>query len=83
MNVFCFVSGPAHWQDQYKQCVGKHQSPINIDMHTVIKTKYPQLNFNNFDIEHEAEIMNNGHTGNNFYLIFKVIGCTNTWIILR
>ncbi|XP_044742730.1 carbonic anhydrase 2-like [Chrysoperla carnea] len=31
-------------------------------MHTVIKTKYPQLIFNNIEIEHETEIMNNGHT---------------------
>lgn len=58
------VSGPSHWGEKYHQCVGKHQSPIDIEEHNVeIVNLYPIL-FENFDRPPDKAILkNNGHTG--------------------
>lgn len=55
--------GPEHWQDEYAQCAGKHQSPINIDSEHVTRTVLPPLKMEGFySTEGEAILTNNGHT---------------------
>ncbi|XP_018320641.1 carbonic anhydrase 2 isoform X2 [Agrilus planipennis] len=55
--------GPNHWGEWYHQCVGKHQSPINIVEHDVEIVELPKLRFVNFDLKiEEVELHNNGHT---------------------
>jgi len=55
--------GPDHWGDEYEQCAGKHQSPINIDSAHVTRVHLEPLKMENFDIElGVATLTNNGHT---------------------
>ncbi|KAJ6646133.1 Carbonic anhydrase 7 [Pseudolycoriella hygida] len=55
--------GPDHWQDEYGQCAGKHQSPINIDSSHVTRVVLPPLNMQGFFFtDGEAVLTNNGHT---------------------
>lgn len=60
-----FFSGPEHWGNTNSECVGKHQSPINIWTRNVQHKTYPQLKFEDFDKPlGEVILKNNGHTGN-------------------
>lgn len=66
--VFDFIlisAGPDHWQDNYGQCSGKHQSPINIDSSHVVRAILPKLKMEGFySTDGETILTNNGHTGN-------------------
>lgn len=56
--------GPSHWGEEYGECSGKHQSPINIDSEHVTRKVLPKLKLENFhDKPKEMSITNNGHTG--------------------
>lgn len=61
-----FVSGPSHWGKDYKTCVGKYQSPIDIKDKDVTITTFPLLQFSNVDSPQAAYMINNGHTGTNW-----------------
>ena len=69
------ISGPLHWGDDYHTCVGKHQSPINIEEHDVRFASYPPLGFSGLYVPRTTQITNNGHTGTvfspNILKIFK------------
>ncbi|XP_012283411.1 carbonic anhydrase 2 isoform X2 [Orussus abietinus] len=54
--------GPSHWGQEYDSCVGKHQSPINIEEHHVRNVSLPPLSFYGLDVPRSAFIVNNGHT---------------------
>ncbi|XP_017775833.1 PREDICTED: carbonic anhydrase 15-like [Nicrophorus vespilloides] len=55
--------GPNFWGEKYHHCIGKHQSPINIEEHNVEMVKLFPMQFENFDfVPEEAVIKNNGHT---------------------
>ncbi|XP_076651585.1 carbonic anhydrase 2 isoform X2 [Halictus rubicundus] len=54
--------GPQHWGDSYKTCLGKYQSPIDIEDKDVRTTSYPPLKFFNVQDPHPAYMSNNGHT---------------------
>ncbi|KAF7268155.1 hypothetical protein GWI33_018619 [Rhynchophorus ferrugineus] len=55
--------GPTHWGDKYEKCVGKHQSPIDIDAKNVRFKDFPPLIYDNFDKHlEEVSVTNNGHT---------------------
>ncbi|KAK0098510.1 hypothetical protein PV326_007577 [Microctonus aethiopoides] len=55
-------NGPNHWGDSYNGCVGKHQSPINIEEHIVTNVTLPLLKFIGLDHARDAYLTNNGHT---------------------
>jgi len=56
-------TGPEHWGEQFNQCVGKHQSPINIDLNQIVKKVLPPLQFQGFDTPvRQMNLTNNGHT---------------------
>ncbi|XP_043793879.1 carbonic anhydrase 2-like isoform X1 [Apis laboriosa] len=55
-------SGPLHWGDEYKQCVGKFQSPIDIEEKDVTNMTFPKLQFSDTENSHVAYMINNGHT---------------------
>lgn len=58
------VAGPTFWGNTYHQCVGKHQSPIDIEEQDVESVNLPPLVFENFDEPPQfLEMKNNGHTG--------------------
>lgn len=58
------ITGPSHWGSKYKQCVGKHQSPIDITEQDVETVHLQPLNFRNFGIRPKFyNLENNGHTG--------------------
>ncbi|XP_063980906.1 carbonic anhydrase 13-like [Diachasmimorpha longicaudata] len=61
---FAYVGlhGPQHWGEDYNECVGKHQSPINIEEHIVKNVSFPQLQFLGFKSSRGCSIENNGHT---------------------
>ncbi|XP_063699331.1 putative carbonic anhydrase 3 [Culicoides brevitarsis] len=55
--------GPSHWGEEFGECTGKHQSPINIDSEHVTRKVLPKLKLANFhDKPKEMSITNNGHT---------------------
>lgn len=54
--------GPQHWGDSYKTCLGKYQSPIDIEDKDVRIASYPTLQFSNVQDPHPAYMSNNGHT---------------------
>ncbi|XP_043289329.1 carbonic anhydrase 2-like [Venturia canescens] len=54
--------GPLHWGEEYNTCVGKHQSPINIEEHIVVNVSLPSLKFSGLDVSRSAYLTNNGHT---------------------
>ncbi|XP_065157828.1 carbonic anhydrase 2-like isoform X1 [Atheta coriaria] len=55
--------GPTHWGEKYRQCIGKHQSPINIEDHNVETIWLYPMRFEHFGEKPEyAEMKNNGHT---------------------
>jgi len=55
--------GPSHWGEKYQHCVGKHQSPINIQEHEVQLVNLSPMVFTNFDWKpNAATLKNNGHT---------------------
>ncbi|KAG7190875.1 hypothetical protein KM043_006936 [Ampulex compressa] len=54
--------GPSHWADEYHTCVGKHQSPINIEEHNVKNISLPPLRFAGLDNPRSSYLTNNGHT---------------------
>ncbi|XP_014599168.1 PREDICTED: carbonic anhydrase 2-like isoform X2 [Polistes canadensis] len=56
------IHGPSHWADDYQSCVGKHQSPINIDEHNVQNIIFPPLVFQRLNVPRTSFITNNGHT---------------------
>lgn len=71
-------SGPVHWGETFKQCIGKFQSPINIIEHNVIPVDLPTIKFVDFDKKAEsAEIVNNGHTGEYTYKILQLFHNVN------
>ncbi|XP_049820784.1 putative carbonic anhydrase 3 [Aethina tumida] len=55
--------GPDYWGNKFEKCVGKHQSPIDIDVHIVKKVVLPKLKFNFFNKPlNLVTLENNGHT---------------------
>lgn len=55
--------GPSHWGEQYNECTGKHQSPINIDLLSVKRVVLPSLKMTGFDVPPDrTTLKNNGHT---------------------
>ncbi|XP_011505437.1 PREDICTED: carbonic anhydrase 2 [Ceratosolen solmsi marchali] len=54
--------GPDHWAENYDTCVGKHQSPINIQEHDVRDINLPLLIFSGLDTPRKFFLINNGHT---------------------
>ncbi|GJQ68966.1 hypothetical protein Trydic_g6151 [Trypoxylus dichotomus] len=54
--------GPDNWGLTFEQCVGKHQSPINIDEHNVEEVEMLPLVYKDFDKEAGLSVTNNGHT---------------------
>lgn len=55
--------GPERWSEDYRQCTGKYQSPIDIEEKYVERVSLPELRFNGFDQEPtHTLITNNGHT---------------------
>jgi len=55
--------GYDHWGDIEQKCLGKHQSPIEIDSEHVTRTVLPHpLRLNGFDVALPANLTNNGHT---------------------
>ncbi|XP_011312114.1 carbonic anhydrase 2 [Fopius arisanus] len=56
------LHGPQHWGKDYDECVGKHQSPINIEEHIVKNISLPKLELLELDSQRDFYIENNGHT---------------------
>ncbi|XP_076631914.1 carbonic anhydrase 2 [Colletes latitarsis] len=54
--------GPSHWGENHKACLGKQQSPIDIEAKDVTMASYPPLEFSNLQNPHKANLTNNGHT---------------------
>jgi len=55
--------GVEQWAEQYNQCEGKKQSPINFDSATVMATNFQPLYMGNYDTAEKAmTLTNNGHT---------------------
>ncbi|XP_053999315.1 carbonic anhydrase 7-like [Hylaeus anthracinus] len=54
--------GPSHWGDKYKTCLGKYQSPIDIEVNDVQPASFPPVEFSNVQSPHKANMTNNGHT---------------------
>ncbi|VEN35464.1 unnamed protein product, partial [Callosobruchus maculatus] len=55
--------GPVFWGKKFQNCIGKHQSPIDIEINNVKVKKFPTLKFENFDVPLEkVTLKNNGHT---------------------
>ncbi|XP_066138892.1 carbonic anhydrase 2-like [Euwallacea fornicatus] len=56
-------NGPSNWGNTFSQCLGKHQSPIDIETHNVVNKHFHQLRFENFDQQIGIGLFeNNGHT---------------------
>ncbi|OAD53952.1 Carbonic anhydrase [Eufriesea mexicana] len=55
-------SSPSSWGDDYKTCLGKFQSPIDIREKDVTTVSFTQLEFSNVNNSHTAYMTNNGHT---------------------
>ncbi|RVE54072.1 hypothetical protein evm_001195 [Chilo suppressalis] len=57
------VIGPRHWSERYRECAGKHQSPININVLRVKQVTLPDIMFIGFDDSIDGvHVSNNGHT---------------------
>ncbi|XP_034942701.1 carbonic anhydrase 2-like [Chelonus insularis] len=56
------IHGPMNWGHDYSGCVGKHQSPIDIEEHDVINVTLPFLQISGLDKPRNTYLMNNGHT---------------------
>uniref|UniRef100_A0A8D8ZPY4 carbonic anhydrase n=1 Tax=Cacopsylla melanoneura TaxID=428564 RepID=A0A8D8ZPY4_9HEMI len=55
--------GPERWSEDYRQCTGKYQSPIDIEETLVSRVSLPELKFHGFEQEPiSTMITNNGHT---------------------
>lgn len=54
--------GPSQWPKEYQTCVGKYQSPINIDEQYVKNISFPRLQFIGLENPRSSFLMNNGHT---------------------
>ncbi|XP_048007287.1 putative carbonic anhydrase 3 [Leguminivora glycinivorella] len=55
--------GPTHWGERYRECTGKHQSPININVLRVKQVTLPDIEFVGFDDSiDDVHVTNNGHT---------------------
>ncbi|XP_017796318.1 PREDICTED: carbonic anhydrase 2-like [Habropoda laboriosa] len=54
--------GPSHWGNDYKTCLGKYQSPIDIEESSVKISSFPPLKFSSIENSHAAYMINNGHT---------------------
>lgn len=54
--------GPSQWPKEYQTCVGKYQSPINIDEHYVKNVTLPPLQFIGLENPRSSFLTNNGHT---------------------
>ncbi|CAK9808564.1 Carbonic anhydrase 2 [Anthophora quadrimaculata] len=54
--------GPSHWGNEYKTCLGKYQSPIDIEEENVKMFRFPPLQFSGIQNSHKAYMINNGHT---------------------
>lgn len=66
---YVFV-GPKFWGQTFQKCVGKHQSPIDIEEHDVTVVTLEPLVFENFDdVPDFYELENNGHTGASLLLL--------------
>lgn len=54
---------PERWSEDFHQCTGKYQSPIDIEEKYVQRVSLPELDFHGFDQEpNRTTITNNGHT---------------------
>ncbi|OWR46722.1 hypothetical protein KGM_202063 [Danaus plexippus plexippus] len=57
------VIGPKYWGETYRECRGKHQSPININILRVKQVALPDIVFIGFDDPiDDVHVTNNGHT---------------------
>ncbi|XP_003401445.1 carbonic anhydrase 2 [Bombus terrestris] len=57
------TKGSSVWtNDDHDTCVGKFQSPIDIEENNVALASYPDLEFSGLQKPHKALIMNDGHT---------------------
>lgn len=56
------IHGPSHWGEDYHGCIGKHQSPINIEEHNVKNVSLPPLRLIGIDSPYQSYVTNNGHT---------------------
>ncbi|CAD0197105.1 unnamed protein product [Chrysodeixis includens] len=55
--------GPMYWGERYRECAGKHQSPININVLRVKQVTLPELVLVGFDDSIDnVHVTNNGHT---------------------
>ncbi|XP_072757678.1 carbonic anhydrase 13 [Anoplolepis gracilipes] len=54
--------GPSHWGEDYHACIGKHQSPINIEEHNVKNVSLSPLKLIGIDDPCLSFVTNNGHT---------------------
>ncbi|XP_028401957.1 uncharacterized protein LOC114524927 [Dendronephthya gigantea] len=65
-SVFCdewSYGNTKRWKELWKDCGGKHQSPVNIiDAEAVTLRKRIALTFNNFSTSLSASLVNNGKT---------------------
>ncbi|XP_012215868.1 carbonic anhydrase 2 [Linepithema humile] len=69
LSGFCFGqefgyegrNGPSNWGEDFHACIGKHQSPINIEEHNVKNVSLPPLKLNGIDNLY-LFMTNNGHT---------------------
>lgn len=70
-RIKILFTGPLHWGDEYKQCIGKFQSPIDIEEKDVTNMTFPKLQFSDTENSHVAYMINNGHTGINIIAMLK------------
>ncbi|XP_037868752.1 putative carbonic anhydrase 3 [Bombyx mori] len=57
------ITGPNYWGERYRECAGKHQSPININILHVKHIILPDIEFIGFDDSiDDVHVTNNGHT---------------------
>ncbi|KYM99677.1 Carbonic anhydrase 1 [Cyphomyrmex costatus] len=54
--------GPLHWGEEYHSCIGKYQSPINIEEHNVKNVSLSPLRLIGIDNPYQSYVTNTGHT---------------------
>ena len=54
--------GPSHWGEEFKTCLGKYQSPIDIEDKDVTLATFPRLQFSKIQNPLRSYMTNNGHT---------------------